>query len=82
MSKECGRYSEGFILLYMYDVLHDWISLVKHLQIFFGSKSTNIMSKQRKISTRLVFIFHELPQIILTPKYLKNSKYRNWCFAT
>ena len=73
MSKNGGRNSGGIILLYK-NVFHDWISIVKTSPNFFCSKSTNITPKQRKISTHVIFIFHQLPQIILIPKFLKNSK--------
>ena len=66
MSKNGCRNSGGIILLYYW--------------IFFGSKSANMMPKQRKISTCVVFIFHQFPQIFLTPKFLKNSKGTYWIF--
>ena len=69
-SKNGGRNSGGIILLYK-NVFHDWISIVKTSPNFLWFKTT---PKQRKIFTCVVFIFHQLPQIILTPKFLKNSK--------
>ena len=69
-----GRNSEGIVLLYK-NVLHDWVAQEpKCLQIFFVSKLANIMSRRRKISTPVDFIFHRVIQNILTPNYFKNLK--------